>query len=90
MLHLITGWLTIVTIGLLAVMSPGPNLAVTIRNSLLHSRKAGVYTATGLATGESCSCHLLPCGDWRYHHAVNFAVQYDQMARRRVPDFYGV
>lgn len=52
MLHLITGWLTIVTIGLLAVMSPGPNLAVTIRNSLLHSRKAGVYTATGLAAGN--------------------------------------
>ncbi|WP_179281321.1 LysE family transporter [Paenibacillus sp. XY044] len=45
-------WLTIVVIGLLAVMTPGPNLAITIRNSLFFSRKAGIYTAVGLATGN--------------------------------------
>jgi RhtB (resistance to homoserine/threonine) family protein len=45
-------WLTILVIGLFAVMSPGPNLAITLRHSLIYSRKAGIYTAVGLATGN--------------------------------------
>lgn len=52
MLPFITDWLIVLSIGLLAVMSPGPNLAITLRNSLVYSRKAGVYTALGLAAGN--------------------------------------
>lgn len=46
-------WLTVFLVGCLAVMSPGPNLAVTLRNSLSFSRRAGLYTALGLAAGNT-------------------------------------
>ncbi len=45
-------WLTVVVVGLLAVISPGANLAIVLRNSLAYSRRAGVYTAVGLALGN--------------------------------------
>lgn len=38
-------WLTVVTVGFLAVIIPGPNMAVVVRNSLTHTRYSGVYTA---------------------------------------------
>jgi RhtB (resistance to homoserine/threonine) family protein len=47
-----TDWLTVLAIGCLAVMAPGPNLAMTLRNSLSYSRQSGIYTAVGLATGN--------------------------------------
>lgn len=47
-----TDWLTIVFVGAVAVISPGPNLVVTLRNSLVHTRRAGVYTAMGLAVAD--------------------------------------
>jgi RhtB (resistance to homoserine/threonine) family protein len=47
-----TGWLTVFIVGCLAVMSPGPDLAMTIRNSLTYSRQAGIRTAVGLAAGN--------------------------------------
>jgi RhtB (resistance to homoserine/threonine) family protein len=36
---------------LLAVMSPGPDFVMITRSSLIYSRKAGVYSAIGLALG---------------------------------------
>lgn len=45
-------WLTVLAIGCLAVMAPGPNLAMTLRNSLSYSRQSGIYTAVGLAAGN--------------------------------------
>lgn len=45
-------WLTVVTIGFLTVIIPGPNMAVVVRNSLAHTRYSGVYTAVGLALGN--------------------------------------
>ena len=45
-------WLTVVILGWFVVITPGPNMAVVIRNSLLQSRGAGVYTAAGLALGN--------------------------------------
>lgn len=44
-------FLTIVTIHLLAVMSPGPDFVMTVRNSLMYSRKTGIYSAIGLGFG---------------------------------------
>lgn len=44
-------FLTIVTIHLLAVMSPGPDFVMIVRNSLMYSRKTGIYSAIGLGFG---------------------------------------
>jgi len=45
------------------VASPGPNLAVTLRNSLLCSRRTGVYTAAvGRAAGNLVYAIYRPIG----------------------------
>src|SRR4051794_35266831 len=43
--------LSVATLQTLAVISPGPDFAVVTRNSLLHSRKVGVFTALGITAG---------------------------------------
>ena len=45
-------WFIIVILGWVVVITPGPNMAIVIRNSLAHSRGAGIYTAAGLALGN--------------------------------------
>lgn len=42
---------------LMAVMSPGPDFVVAVRNSLVYSRKTAIYTALGFALG--IGVHLL-------------------------------
>lgn len=44
-------FITVAVIHLLAVMSPGPDFAMISRNSLVYSRKTGIYSAIGLALG---------------------------------------
>ncbi len=44
-------FLTVVTIHLLAVVSPGPDFIMTVRNTLIYSRKTGIYSALGLGLG---------------------------------------
>ena len=44
-------WLTVITITLLAVISPGPDFAMVTRNSLVLSRRAGLLTALGIGLG---------------------------------------
>lgn len=44
---------TVVLVHLLAVMSPGPDFIMVIKNALTYSRKAGIWTAIGIATGIS-------------------------------------
>jgi RhtB (resistance to homoserine/threonine) family protein len=46
-----TELLAVITITLLAVISPGPDFAMVSRNSLLRSRRAGVLTALGIGGG---------------------------------------
>ena len=46
-----TNWLAVIVVGFLAVASPGPDFAITIRNSLVFSRRAGLFTALGIAMG---------------------------------------
>ncbi len=48
----LTNWLTVFFVGLVAVISPGPDFALTLRNSLTYSRRAGIYTAIGVAAGN--------------------------------------
>ena len=44
-------FLLIAGIHLLAVMSPGPDFAMVVRNSLVYSRRTGLFAAAGLALG---------------------------------------
>jgi RhtB (resistance to homoserine/threonine) family protein len=43
--------ITVATVHLLAVMSPGPDFIMTMRNSLVYSRRSGIYSAVGLGLG---------------------------------------
>lgn len=51
--------LTVAAIHLLAVMSPGPDFIMILRNSLLYTRKNGIYSAAGLGLG--ISLHVTYC-----------------------------
>jgi RhtB (resistance to homoserine/threonine) family protein len=42
---------TVALVHLLAVMSPGPDFIMTMRNSLVYSRRTGMYSAIGLGLG---------------------------------------
>lgn len=42
---------TVVVIHLLAVISPGPDFIMCVRNSLAYSRKIGIWTAIGFGIG---------------------------------------
>ncbi len=44
-------FLTIAVLHLLAVMSPGPDFILISKNSLVYSRRTGVFSAIGLAFG---------------------------------------
>ncbi|WP_409318250.1 LysE family translocator [Pseudomonas sp. KCJK9016] len=44
-------WIVVITITLLACLSPGPDFAMVSRNGLLLSRRAGVLTAAGIGLG---------------------------------------
>lgn len=46
-----TEWIAVITITLLAVISPGADFAMVTRNSLLLSRRAGMLTALGIGLG---------------------------------------
>jgi len=51
--------LTVCIIGFFVVMTPGPNMAIVIKNSLSHSRRAGICTAAGLVLGNMV--HIAYC-----------------------------
>ncbi|MEM9152417.1 MAG: hypothetical protein AAGB19_18440, partial [Cyanobacteria bacterium P01_F01_bin.3] len=40
-------------VGLVAVVTPGPDFALTLRSSLAYSRRSGVYTAVGIGLGNT-------------------------------------
>lgn len=44
-------FLVVVGVHLLAIMSPGPDFLLITRNSLVYSRKVGIYSSTGLGLG---------------------------------------
>lgn len=46
-----TELIAVVSITILAVISPGPDFAMVTRNSLMRSRRAGVLTALGIGSG---------------------------------------
>ncbi|SDE28984.1 LysE family transporter [Rhodospira trueperi] len=46
-------WAMVAGINILAILSPGPDFAITLRNTLARGIRAGVLTAAGIATGLS-------------------------------------
>ncbi len=47
------GWATVFVLGLVAVVTPGPDFALTLRSALAYSRRAGVFTAAGIGLGNT-------------------------------------
>lgn len=50
---------TVAILNLLAVMSPGPDFVITVKNSIRYSRRSGIYTSLGIGLG--LSIHLSYC-----------------------------
>ena len=50
---------TVSLLNLLAVISPGPDFVITVRNSLCYSRRAGIFTSLGIST--ALCIHLFYC-----------------------------
>ncbi len=46
-------WLTVVAMGTMAIVTPGPDFALTLRSSLVHSKRTGIYTAVGVGVGNT-------------------------------------
>ncbi|MCC2625613.1 MAG: lysine exporter family protein [Burkholderiales bacterium] len=44
--------LYVLFIDFLAILSPGPDFFMVLKNAMTHSHKAGIYTALGIATGS--------------------------------------
>jgi RhtB (resistance to homoserine/threonine) family protein len=51
MSEIFMNWLLLVTVFGVAVISPGPDFIMAVRNSVLHSRRAGIFTAIGFGVG---------------------------------------
>lgn len=49
-------------IQLLGLMSPGPDFAIVVRNSLIYSRKTAIFTAIGVALGILVHLAYIICG----------------------------
>ncbi|PSN07404.1 amino acid transporter [filamentous cyanobacterium CCT1] len=47
-----SAWLTVFAVSLVAVVTPGPDFALTLHNSLAYSRRAGIFTAIGVGAGN--------------------------------------
>lgn len=47
----LSSWLVLVAVFAAAVVSPGPDFVMSVRNSLVYGRRAGVLTAIGFALG---------------------------------------
>ena len=43
-----------VGVSVIVIVTPGPDTALTVRNSLLGGRRAGVFTALGVISGQAC------------------------------------
>jgi len=50
---MITSFLAFLGVSAIVIMTPGPDTAVTVRNTLLGGRLAGILTALGISTGQA-------------------------------------
>ena len=42
-----------VAVAVVVIVTPGPDTALTIRNTVLGGRRSGVFTAAGVAAGQA-------------------------------------
>lgn len=49
----LTTLINITILNFIALASPGPDFAIVVKNSLVNSKKAGIMTALGIASGEA-------------------------------------
>src|SRR5213594_29952 len=50
---MIPHFLAFLGVSVLVIVTPGPDTALTIRNTLLGGRRSGVFTAVGVAAGQT-------------------------------------
>ena len=83
-------WIMLTIVFGVALVSPGPDFVMSVRNSILHGRKAGIVTAAGF--GFSVFIHIVYtlAGLGRDHFPVRHIVQYHQICRCRLPFLYGI
>ena len=48
-----TSFLAFIGVSLLVIVTPGPDTAITIRNTLFGGRAGGIFTALGIASGQA-------------------------------------
>lgn len=56
---MITQLFTIGLLVLLSAMLPGPDFAIVTKNTILHSRRAGIFTSIGISS--ACLIHITYC-----------------------------
>lgn len=47
----LTSWLVLIVVFAVGVVSPGPDFVMAVRNSVMGSRRAGIFTAIGFGLG---------------------------------------
>ena len=63
-------WLAVISITVLAVISPGPDFAMVTRCSLLHGKRAGIVAAWGIALGVQVHvCYSVLGVAWLLQHS---------------------
>src|SRR5258708_7496383 len=48
-----TSFLAFLSISILVIVTPGPDTALTIRNTIMGGRQGGVFTAFGIVAGQA-------------------------------------
>lgn len=49
----LTQWLVLVTVSVVAAMSPGPDFVMVLKNALAYGRRTGIVTAIGIGLGAA-------------------------------------
>jgi RhtB (resistance to homoserine/threonine) family protein len=55
-------WMLLAAVMFAAVISPGPDFVMAVRNSLLHGRRAGLFTALGFGFGAAVHASYASAG----------------------------
>ena len=59
---MITSFMAFLGLSAVVIVTPGPDTAVTVRNTLLGGRLAGILTALGISTGQAIWALATSCG----------------------------
>ncbi len=61
-MEFLLAWFLFASVQVAATMSPGPAFVVSVRNAMAYGRRAGIYTALGLAFGIAVHVILVLAG----------------------------